>query len=126
MLRPGGGGEFPPPAPELRYFVNIIPFGGPRLVRELEPAYVYTGDTVSPLLRVRQADGSWPHDVDMTLTVRRPDKGLGNLLSDAGLGASVIVDGDELPAAAGHAPGHRDRGRRPSHSVRRAAVHAEG
>jgi hypothetical protein len=98
VLRPGGGGEFPPPAPALRYFVNLIPFGGPRLIREPEGNYVYTGDSISPLLRVRQADGSWPHELEIELTVIRPDAGLGNLLSDAGLGPSVVVNGDELPA----------------------------
>ena len=98
VLRPGGGGEFPPPAPALRYFVNVIPAGGPRLLREPEGSHVYTGDTLSPLLRVRQADGSWPHEVEMELTVLRPDAGAGNLLSEAGLGAGVVVDGDEIPA----------------------------
>jgi len=98
VLRPGGGGEFPPPAPALRYFVNVIPAGGPKLLREPEGGYVYTGDSISPLLRVRQADGSWPHEVKMELTVLRPDAGPGNLLSDNGLGSSVLVDGDEIPA----------------------------
>ena len=98
VLRPGGGGEFPPPAPAMRYFVNVIPTGGPKLLREPEGTYVYTGDSISPLLRVRQADGSWPHDVEMELTVLRPDTGLGDVLSDAGLGTSVVVDGDEIPA----------------------------
>jgi hypothetical protein len=97
VLRPGGG-EFPPPAPALRCFVNVIPSGGPRLLREPEGDYIYTGDTISPLLRVRQADGSWPHDVTWELTVLRPDAGAGNLLSDAGLRASVVVNGDEIPA----------------------------
>ena len=98
VLRPGGGGEFPPPAPALRYFVNIIPFGGPRLIREPEGNYIYTGDTITPLLRVRQADGSWPHELEIELTVFRPDEGAGNILSDHGLGAAVLVDGDEIPA----------------------------
>jgi hypothetical protein len=97
VLRPGGG-EFPPPAPALRYFVNVIPSGGPKLLREPEENHIYTGDTISPLLRVRQADGSWPHGVEMELTVLRPDAGVGNLLSDAGLGASGVIDGDEVPA----------------------------
>jgi hypothetical protein len=98
VLRPGGGGEFPPPAPALRYFVNVIPAGGPKLLRESEGSYVYTGDSISPLLRVRQADASWPHEVEMELTVLRPDAGVGNLLSDAGLGSGAVVDGDEIPA----------------------------
>jgi hypothetical protein len=98
VLRPGGGGEFPPAAPALRYFVNVIPSGGPKLLREPEQRYVYTGDTISPLLRVRHADGSWPDDVDIELTVLRPDAGVGNLLSDAGLGTAVVRNGDEMPA----------------------------
>jgi hypothetical protein len=98
VLRPTGGGEFPPPTPALRYFVNVIPAGGPKLLRELEGTHMYTGDSISPLLRVRQADGSWPHEVEMELTVLRPDKGAGNLLSDSGLGSSVVVDGDTIPA----------------------------
>lgn len=99
VLRPGGGGEFPPPAPALRYFVSVIPAGGPRLLREPEENNRnYTGDTVSPLLRIRQADGSWPHELAIELTVLRPDAGIGNLLSDAGLRSSEVVDGDVLPA----------------------------
>lgn len=99
VLRPAGGGEFPPPAPALRYFVSVIPTGGPRLLREPEEdSRSYTGDTISPLLRVRQADHSWPHELEIELTVLRPDAGLGNLLSDAGLQPPVIVNGDVLPA----------------------------
>ena len=98
VLRPTGGGEFPPPTPALRYFVNVIPAGGPRLLREPEGSYVYTGDSISPLLRVRQADGSWPHEVAIELTVLRPDAGAGNILSDNGLGSPVVVGGDEVPA----------------------------
>ncbi len=98
VLRPKGGGEFPPPTPALRYFVSVIPAGGPRLLREPEERpRGYTGDTISPLLRLRQADGSWPHELAIELTVLRPDAGMGNLLSDSGLGPGEVVDGDELP-----------------------------
>ncbi|HWW72142.1 MAG TPA: hypothetical protein VN089_19570, partial [Duganella sp.] len=44
-----------------------------------------------------QADGSWPHELAIELTVLRPDAGIGNILSDSGLGPGQIVDGDELP-----------------------------
>jgi hypothetical protein len=33
VTRPRGGGEFPPPTPPLRYFMNVIPTGGPKLYR---------------------------------------------------------------------------------------------
>ena len=98
VLRPRGGGEFPPPTPALRYFVNVIPSGGPRLLREPEAQYVYTGDDISPLIRVRHADGSWPEDVEIELTVQRPDAGVGNLVSEAGLATETPVDGDLIPA----------------------------
>ncbi|WUR11734.1 vWA domain-containing protein [[Empedobacter] haloabium] len=100
VLRPGGS-EFPPPAPALRYFVSVIPAGGPRLLREpeeYERNRAYTGDDLSPLLRLRQANGDWPHHVAMTLTVSRPDAGIGNLLSEHGLGPEQVVNGDVLPA----------------------------
>lgn len=98
VLRPGGGGEFPPPTPELRYFVNVIPAGGPKLLREPEGTSIYTGDTLSPLLRLRQADGSWPENLAIELSVLRPEVGLGNLLSEAGLKPPVLVAGDEISA----------------------------
>ncbi|GGY02272.1 VWA domain-containing protein [Massilia dura] len=98
VLRPGGGGEFPPPAPALRFFVSIIPAGGPRLLREPEERRRrYTGDEISPLLRIRHADHSWPQHVHAELTVTRPDKGLGNILSDAGLGPALPINGDTIP-----------------------------
>ena len=97
VLRPGGG-EFPPPTPALRYFVNVIPSGGPKLLREPDAQYVYTGDDISPLIRVRHADGSWPEDVEIELTVQRPDAGVGNLVSEAGLATETPVDGDLIPA----------------------------
>jgi hypothetical protein len=98
VLRPDGGGEFPTPTPALRYFVNVIPSGGPRLLRELDAQYVYTGDDISPLLRVRNVDGSWPEDVDIELTVQRPDAAVGNLVREAGLATETSVNGDLIPA----------------------------
>lgn len=79
--------------------MSIISAGGPRLLREPEPrSRLYTGDPISPLLRVRQADYSWPHELEISLTVARPAAGMGNLLSDAGLKPGVSIDGDLLPA----------------------------
>lgn len=98
VVRPGGGGEFPPPAPALRYFVNVIPSGGPKLLRQADTRRYYTGDAINPVMMLRYDDGSWPEDIAMTMGVTRPDTGVGNVLAKAGLGAAGSVDADAIPA----------------------------
>ncbi|HTR64844.1 MAG TPA: vWA domain-containing protein [Terriglobales bacterium] len=98
VVRPGGGGEFPPPTPELHYFVNVIPTGGPRMTRLPDPGPLYTGDRFNPLVLVRYEDGSWPEGMDVSMTATRPDGSVGTLLSKAGLGGPGTADGDALPA----------------------------
>lgn len=98
-VRPTGGGEFPPPTPALRYFLNVVPTGGPRFARAGEMRrYHYTGDTVNPLTMIRYDDGGWPRDAQVKLTVTHPDRGTGNVLTAAGLGGAGSQDGDVLPA----------------------------
>ncbi len=98
VVRPGGGGEFPPPAPALRYFINVIPSGGPRMMRLPDTRRYYTGDPVNPIILVRYDNGGWPHGMEVTMTILRPDTGVGNVLSQAGLGAPGTLDGDTIPA----------------------------
>jgi hypothetical protein len=98
VVRPGGGGEFPAPAPELHYFVNVIPTGGPKMTRLPNRTPLYTGDRFNPLVLVRYDDGSWPQGMDVSLNVTRPDASVGTLLSKAGLGAAGAVDADALSA----------------------------
>ena len=98
VVRPSGGGEFPPPSPALRYFVNVIPSGGPKLIRQDDARRYYTGDTVNPVMMLRYDDGSWPEDMAMAMTLTRPDTGVGNVLAKAGLGAGGTVDADGIPA----------------------------
>jgi hypothetical protein len=95
--RPGTG-EFPPPAPATRYFLSVIPEGGPSLLRLARPRRYYTGDTINPLVELRYRDGSWPHHASASVTITRPDAGAGNLLSDAKLGAPITSGGDTIPA----------------------------
>lgn len=97
VFRPGGGGEFPPPAPALRYFVNVLPTGGPRMTRSADTRRYYTGDRVNPMVLVRYDDGGWPDGMQATVTVTRPDAGAGNLLSHAGLGPPGIIAADGVP-----------------------------
>jgi len=97
VFRPGGG-EFPPPAPALRYFVNIIPTGGPRMSRfpDRTPRY-YTGDRINPLVMIREGDGGWPDGMTASMTISRPDTSVGNVLAQAGLGAAGSIDADAIP-----------------------------
>lgn len=98
VLRPRGGGEFPPPTPALSYFLNVIPTGGPVMSRMPDAERHYTGDTLNPRVIVRHANGGWPEDTQIQLTITRPDAGVGNVLSAAGLGAPGTIDGDVVPS----------------------------
>ena len=98
VVRPGGGGEFPPPAPALRYFLNVIPLGGPKILFSPGTKRYYTGDTLQPLVMVRQENGDWPDNLSVSLTVTRPDTSVGNVLSASGLGAPSLIGGDGIPA----------------------------
>ena len=98
VVRPGGGGEFPPPTPELHYFINVIPTGGPRISRFADRKRYYTGDPINPLVLVRYDNGGWPDGMKATVTITRPDTGVGNVLSKAGLGSAGSIDLDAIPA----------------------------
>lgn len=96
VVRPGGGGEFPPPAPALRYFINIIPSGGPQMHRFREGRRYYTGDAINPMVLVRYDDGGWPDGMTASMTATYPDTSVGNVLSKAGLAPSSTVDADGM------------------------------
>jgi len=98
VLRPGGGGEFPPPTPAMRYFINVIATGGATMSRMPDNRRYYTGDTINPLVIVRYSNGGWPEDMSVSLTITRPDASVGNALSAAGLKPPGLVDGDIIPA----------------------------
>ena len=98
VVRPGGGGEFPPPSPELHYFVNVIPTGGPRMSRFRDTNLYYTGDIINPMVLVRNDDGGWPEGMQCTMIATHPDAGAGNILSKNGLGPAGTTDADGVPA----------------------------
>ena len=98
VVRPGGGGEFPPPTPAMRYFINVIATGGPVMSRMPDSKRYYTGDTINPRVIVRYSNGGWPEDMNVSLTITRPDASVGNILSAAGLKPPGLVDGDIIPA----------------------------
>src|ERR1041385_421230 len=97
-VRPQGGGEFPPPAPALRYFVNGIPSGGPRLLRVRDDRRYYTGDRITPMVSLRYSDGTWVEDATVQVTVTMPATSAGNVLSQARLRQPVTIGNDTIPA----------------------------
>ena len=97
VFRPGGG-EFPPPAVDMRFFVNAAVKGGPVLVRLGAERKYYTGDDINPLVVLRNGDGSTPRNARVKLTVTGPAESIGNLLSQAKLGPATVLGGDVIPA----------------------------
>lgn len=98
VARPSFRGEIGPPEPELRYFLNVIPLGGPVLLRSPDRPFYYTGDTINPIIMVRHDNGGWPDNLDVSLTITRPDTSVGTVLSASGLGAPSTIGGDGIPA----------------------------
>lgn len=99
VVRPGGNSEFPPPSPPLRYFVSVIPTGGPRLRRMPDKRRYYTGQTINPLVELRYDDNTWPERVHkVEVTVSTPTINAGTLLSRGGLRPPLTIGADTVPA----------------------------
>lgn len=98
VLRPGGSGEFPPPAVPTDYFLTVIARGGPSLRPFEQPRKLYTGDVLNPRVILQYPDETVPHGGDVWVNVRRPNASVGTVLSQAGLGAPRMFDGDLIPA----------------------------
>jgi hypothetical protein len=96
VFRPGGG-EFPPPAPEVHYFINVVASGGAMLRRMPDNRRYYTGDVINPLVGLQYLQGGLPPNAKLQVTVSRPDTSVGNLLSQEKLGASKVIDADTIP-----------------------------
>jgi hypothetical protein len=98
VFRPGViGVEFAAPAPETRYFVNIVASGGAVLRRMPDATKYYTGDVINPLVGLQYLQGGLPPNAQVKVTVSRPDASVGNLLSQEKLGAPVVIDADTIP-----------------------------
>ena len=98
VFRPGGGGEFPPPAPALRFFVNVVASGGAIIRRRPDRATYYTGDTYNPRIQLQYHKGGPVPNAAVQVTMTRPDASLGTILSRARLGPPVTINGDVIPA----------------------------
>jgi hypothetical protein len=98
VFRPGGG-EFPPPAIDVRYFVNVVVKGGPRLRRvKRQSQKYYTGDIINPTVMIKNNDGTVPEHADVKVIVTKPANSVGNVLSAAHLGPATTLNGDTIPA----------------------------
>lgn len=97
VFRSGGDGEFSAPAPEVRYFINVVASGGAVLRRMQNTTKYLTGDTINPKVGLQYLHGGLPPNAKLQVTVSRPDTSVGNLLSQAKLGAPVVIDADTIP-----------------------------
>lgn len=98
VFRPGGSGEFPPPAPAVRYFVNVVASGGPLLERMPDHKKYFTGDPINPMVMLRNPAGGTPRNATVKITVKRPNASLGNILARARLRQPIALGGDTIPA----------------------------
>jgi von Willebrand factor type A domain/Trypsin-like peptidase domain len=98
VFRPGGGGELLPPAPQLRYFVNVVAGGGARLRQVNDQTNYYTGDVINPSVLLQYDEGGAPYNARVRVTVTRPTVAIGNVLTEAKLGPPTTIDADTIPA----------------------------
>jgi hypothetical protein len=87
-----------PPAPEVRYFINVVATGGALLRRMPDSRRYFSGDTVNPLVGLQYSQGGLPQNAKLRVTVMRPDAAVGNLLSRERLHSPVPIDADTIPA----------------------------
>jgi hypothetical protein len=98
VYRPTGGGEFPPPTPQVRYFLTVLVDGGP-FMKPVMRRHFYTGDSVNPLVMLRYHEGGRVDGAHMTLEVTIPSAGTGNMLG-RGLSSPITRGGDAIDARA--------------------------
>ena len=98
VFRPGGVGEFRPQTPALRFFVNVVASGGAVIRRKPDQVTYYTGDTYNPRLQLQYLKGGPVPNAAVQVIMTRPDASLGTILSGAGLGSPVSINGDVIPA----------------------------
>jgi V8-like Glu-specific endopeptidase len=96
VSRPGGGSEFPRPAPATRFFVSTLVDGGPYL-RPFPQPPLYTGDVVNPLVELWIPDGGNAHGT-VSVAVQVPTNGTGNILTQKKLGSGGVLGGDVVDA----------------------------
>ena len=97
VTRLRGSGEFPAALPQERFFVTVTVDGGPYF-RPADIRRVYTGDTINPQVILRDHNGFRMAEADVTVDVKRPNDGMGNILTQSGLQAPGNIGGDAIDA----------------------------
>jgi hypothetical protein len=87
-----------PAGREERFFVTSVVDGGPYFRPLAQRRLYYTGDTINPLVELRERSGALVHDADVKVEVIAPTAGTGNILAKAGLQKATVVGGDSLDA----------------------------
>lgn len=100
VTRPAGGGEFPAPLPEERFFVTAAVDGGPYMKPADPGKRYYTGDVINPQVILRYPSGYQTHDPSVALEIEAPVDGTGNILTSTGLRPAQLIGGDQLDARA--------------------------
>lgn len=98
VFRPDGRAEFAEPAPEMRFFLNVVASGGALLRRKADRITYYTGDRYNPRVQLQYAKGGLPSNARIQVTVSGPDASLGTILSRAKLSSPASIGGDVIPA----------------------------
>jgi hypothetical protein len=99
VSRSGGGGEFPPPAEDTHYFVNILAKDGPSIALTNRRRVYYTGEDYNPRVVLSTKDGFKVDHAHVKITVQRPSDGTGNILSKYPYENAIEeIDGDVIPA----------------------------
>jgi hypothetical protein len=94
-----GGGEFPNPSTDVRYFVNILAKDGPVVVLKTYRDYYYTGDDYNPMVAIATKKGYRAPNGRVKLYITKPKDGTGNLLSQKPYeNVAGTIDGDDIPA----------------------------
>lgn len=82
----------------LRYFVNVIAGGGPKLTRWPGRDSYFTGEDIDPIVHLAGGD-AFPRNAKVRLTVTRPTASVGTLLTRAKRPqAPAAKKGDTIPA----------------------------
>lgn len=97
VIRPPFVGELGPPDRDIAYFVSVIADGGPKLHRQTPDRVYYTGDSVTPMVGLSYAEGGAPPGPRVRVTVTRPTRGVGEIVTHSEPHAPTTVDGDTIP-----------------------------
>lgn len=76
--------EFPAGQTDVRYFILVIPAGGPKMSYLGGPRRVYTGDAIDPLVGLHFSNRKAPH-AEVELFIEAPTVALGQLVTEARL-----------------------------------------